>query len=131
MQHLISQLEEAVGGGKSNLDQMMTEFVRGFMADVATTVSASLKGGGTGARKAYVETDGFDWPVVMVTQDDEPIYDLELTLDTLNNDVTLAVNQWEGPMQKGDKTKKMKMGQVTAAVAADFMIEYIMRRRRR
>jgi hypothetical protein len=133
MKTLLRNLAEGAGATyvKGNLNRTLENVFKAFWEEVAQAVNAQLKKSSLfhagGELQASMEPSGFDWPVLVVLQDGEMAYDLEMTLDMVTGQGTLMINSWDGAMQRGSKVLKVGMDQMAADTAATFLINFIRR----
>lgn len=132
MRHILENLTEAAGGYVAgNLNRTLENVWKSFMGEVATEVNARLKKSAMfhadGNMEASMEPSGFDWPVVAVTQKDEMAYDLEMTMNTGDEQGQFIVNLWDGAMQKDTKVLKVALHQMSVDSAATFLINFVRR----
>jgi hypothetical protein len=131
MQRLIKQLTEAAGGYVAgNLNRTLENVFKAFFEEVRDVVNAQLKKSamlsqGDVKLVAYMEPSGFDWPVLVVKRDGEIAYDLEMTLDTGDEQGEFVVNAWEDVMQKDTKVLKLNLNQMAVDTAASFLINFV------
>jgi hypothetical protein len=130
MKSLIRQLEEASGSYVAgNLNRTLENVFKAFFEEVRDVVNAQLKKSAMfhadGDLVASMEPSGFDWPVLVIERDGEIAYDLEMTLDTGDEQGQFVVNAWEDVMQKDTKVLKLNMNQMAVDTAASFLINFV------
>lgn len=125
-------LAEALSGFANNLGKILEGALIAFWKEVALAVNAQLKGSammsGAGGLTASVESQGFDWPVLVVARNGEDmVYDLEVTIDMNRGTSAFVVNKWDGLQQDDTKVMKVSLGMMDADRAAKFLVNYVRR----
>lgn len=125
-------LAEALSGSANNLGKILEGALIAFWKEVALAVNAQLKGSammsGAGGLTAEVESQGFDWPVLVVARNGEDmVYDLEVTIDMDRGTSAFVVNKWDGSKQDDTKVMKVSLGMMDADRAAKFLVNYVRR----
>jgi hypothetical protein len=125
-------LAEALSGSANNLGKILEGALIAFFKEVALAVNAQLKGSammsGAGGLTASVESQGFDWPVLVVARNGEDmVYDLEVTIDMDRGTSAFVVNKWDGSKQDDTKVMKVSLGMMDADRAAKFLVNYVRR----
>jgi hypothetical protein len=125
-------LAEALSGSANNLGKILEGALIAFWKEVSLAVNAQLKGSammsGDGGLTASVESQGFDWPVLVVARNGEDmVYDLEVTIDMDRGTSAFVVNKWDGSKQDDTKVMKVSLGMMDADRAAKFLVNYIRR----